>query len=304
VRAMRPDRRRRLSTSSRDARTNGTNVTKPSSPSFLLTVDADWIPRSAVGYERLLDFAAERGLTLTTFFTTGFLREAPDLVERTVREGHEIGSHGCCHGVDTTEKFDSLSYRDQVLLLDRSRRLLEKHTGEPVRAFRAPDLLYNDDTLRALGELGFYIDSSAPALRFDRLLSASDRPLKRILTTPRTSVLIPAREREVDWPLVEVPPSAAGVPVIMSVLRRFGMGPLRPAARLAGLLSGVVNFYCHPWEFVDASERYVPVPENSNWSVDCSPENLAGLETFCRYVTERLGFPSRSLTEHVRLCGM
>lgn len=275
-----------------------------SDASFLLTVDADWIPRSAIGYERLLDFARESNLTLTTFFTSGFCREAPGLVERTVREGHEVGSHGCCHGVDTTEKFDQLSYRDQVVLIDRSRRLIQRYSGERVRTFRAPDLLYNDDTIRALEELDFHIDSSAPALRFDWLLSASDRPLNRILSNPRPHVLVPAAERQVDWPLVEVPPSALGVPAVMSTLRRYGMGPLRAVTRWIAAFSGVVNFYCHPWEFVDPSERYVPERENRNWSKNCNPENLSVLGRFCRYVTGRLDCTSRSLTEHVERCAM
>ena len=277
---------------------------KSSDASFLLTVDADWIPGSPVGYERLLDFARERRLTLTTFFTSGFCFEAPELVERTVEEGHELGSHGCCHGVDTTEQFDRLSYRDQVILIDRSRRLIERCSGEPIRTFRAPDLLYNDDTVRALDELGFHIDSSAPALRFDWLLSASDRPLRRILSNPRPHVLIPETERRVDWPLIEVSPSALGVPVVMSVLRRFGMKPLRAVTRWIAAISGVVNFYCHPWEFVPASERYVPERDNHNWSRNCRPENLSALDRFCRHVVETLDCTSRSLTEHVELCDM
>ena len=57
---------------------------------------ADGMKVSVEGTNRILDVLKDNDVKATFFCTGNFVREAPDTIQRIIREGHELA----CHGVD------------------------------------------------------------------------------------------------------------------------------------------------------------------------------------------------------------
>jgi polysaccharide deacetylase family protein (PEP-CTERM system associated) len=81
---------------------------------------------------RILDlFAAHQ--VKGTFFTLGWVAERfPALVKRIVSEGHEVASHGWEHIRVNTQTPEA--FREDI---ERTRKLLQDISGEPVLGYRA-----------------------------------------------------------------------------------------------------------------------------------------------------------------------
>lgn len=81
---------------------------------------------------RILDLFA-RHQVRGTFFTLGWVAERyPELVKRIVKEGHEIASHGWDHVRVNTQT--PAQFRMDI---DRTRKLLQDISGQPVLGYRA-----------------------------------------------------------------------------------------------------------------------------------------------------------------------
>src|SRR5690349_4147645 len=80
--------------------------------------------------QTLLDLFDKYNVT-ATFFTLGYIAEKfPELIEKIVRKGHEVGSHSYSHldiRKSTKEQFE----KDLV----KSIRILEKTSGEKINGF-------------------------------------------------------------------------------------------------------------------------------------------------------------------------
>ncbi len=214
----------------------------------------------------LLGMLAEAGRT-ATFFVLG---EVAERLPRRVREiaaaGHEVGSHGYLH----LRAFDH-SVEGFRRDLERSKKLLEDVTGEPVHGFRAPEW-----SLRSLGssrlpqvaEAGFLYDSSL-----------APYPLAGRTTNPRlVSRLTWGGPGLAD--LLEFPPLT------------FGPYLRIPAGSWPGRL-------VRPRWVVDAAEEHLedgglPVVVIHPWEVSGrpTPGRLTGFAKFC-HETGRLGFQAR-----------
>ncbi len=165
------------------------------------------------GLPRLLDLLQRRDVP-ATFFTTGEVAErSPDVVQRIVRDGHELASHGMTHRPFTT--LDRDTARDEI---GRSAAVLRRF-GE-VTSFRAPYLQFPAAYLPMLAHAGFTLDSSQAKYK---LAYYRDR------------------DRAMDKP-ARVPASATS-----SVLRL--PGAIRTT--YLRLLANPIVLFVHPWEFVD-----------------------------------------------------
>ena len=111
-----------------------------------------------------------------TFFILGYIADKfPRLVERIMKDGHEIASHGYYHRPifeKTKEEF-----RDDVA---RSKKAIEAISNVRVKGYRAPIFSVRKDTLWALdilSDLGFEYDSSIfPTKNF--MYGIPDAPLR------------------------------------------------------------------------------------------------------------------------------
>lgn len=228
------------------------------SKKFLLTIDADWIPRSAPGLEALLRLCDEYRIPSTVFVAGQFANAYPSLVNEASRAGHEIGAHGWAHALDMAENFCTTPYAKQREWLLKATEAIEKAANVRPYIFRAPALQVSGTMLRVLEELEYRVDSSVPARRFDGGFGMVSN--LRYFNAP----LVPYHPHPQHLahrgssPVIEVPPSSFVFPINMTALRLLGLGPTLWAARRVFKRGHILNFYCHPWEFVSPDQQEFP----------------------------------------------
>ena len=101
---------------------------------------------------RILDVLRREHVRATFFVLGRHAERHPELVERMVREGHEVASHGWSHGVLTFA-----GPRRIVWELVRTQRLLERLGVRRVRLFRAPHGFRNPFVVRTAQRLGYRV---------------------------------------------------------------------------------------------------------------------------------------------------
>jgi polysaccharide deacetylase family protein (PEP-CTERM system associated) len=200
---------------------------------------------------RLLDLFDEHGIK-ATFFVLGWIAQRyPELVRNIAERGHEISSHGFSHRLVYLQTPDE--FRQET---ERSRRLLQDISGQPVLGYRAASFSIGRNNLWALDTLanaGFAYDSSLFPIVHDRYgLPGAARTIHE-LTTPQGARL------------VEVPPST--VSVLATALPVGGGGYLRLlpfaltrwAFRRLNREGMPAIVYLHPWE-VDPDQPRMKAP--------------------------------------------
>jgi polysaccharide deacetylase family protein (PEP-CTERM system associated) len=130
---------------------------------------------------RLLDLFAEHQVRVTCFFLGWVAERFPHLVQRAMRDGHEIASHGYAHRL-VYEMGRERFHHDA----EHARKLLEDVSGAPVLGYRSAGFSIREDTqwfFEALLEAGYQYDSSVfPAERGHGGISRFRREPHRIVT--------------------------------------------------------------------------------------------------------------------------
>ena len=106
-----------------------------------------------LGLPKILDVMNEFDIR-ATFFVTGNIAKKYPKVIKNLSKRHEIGSHGYNH-----EMFDEITL-DKKKKIIKSKKLLEKLTGEDIVGFRAPYLKVSNELYKILEEHQFRYDSS------------------------------------------------------------------------------------------------------------------------------------------------
>jgi polysaccharide deacetylase family protein (PEP-CTERM system associated) len=195
----------------------------------------------------LMDAHEVRG----TFFVLGWVAERyPGLVRDIHARGHEIGSHSYWHRLVYDLAPDE--FRDD---LRRSREAIEKITGDPVTAYRAPSFSVTKKSLWALDilrEEGFLVDSSISPVRHDRYgIPSAPRRLHEIATPSGSLWEFPASVTRIGRMNVKV--SGGGY---------FRLYPYSFTRRCLAQINRKERepfvFYVHPWE-IDPDQPRLPV---------------------------------------------
>ncbi|MDP9372387.1 MAG: polysaccharide deacetylase [Chloroflexota bacterium] len=130
-------------------------VRDPENARRRLTLQSEAAYGPNVGAPRLLDLLAEYGLP-ASFYIPGFTAERhPDLIERILRDGHELGHHGYLH-----ERPDTLDDEQEEAVLLRGIEVLERLSGMRPRGYRSPSWELKPGTPALLRRHGFVYDSS------------------------------------------------------------------------------------------------------------------------------------------------
>jgi peptidoglycan/xylan/chitin deacetylase (PgdA/CDA1 family) len=188
-------------------------------PIVAFTVDVEpdcpphlWTSRGLEqGMPALLGLLEEERVPVTCFTTGDVAVRHPSIVERIVRDGHELGCHGMTHRAFTT--LDLESARREI---EDSAEILRRFAH--VESFRAPYLRFPSSYLPLLENAGFTLDSSHGKYKWGYHRDRATTRLTRVAASTTSSVLRLPR-----------------------AVRR---------ALLAALANPVVLFV-HPWEFVD-----------------------------------------------------
>jgi polysaccharide deacetylase family protein (PEP-CTERM system associated) len=174
-----------------------------------------------------------------TFFTLGWVAERyPDLVKRIVAGGHEIASHGWEHIRVNTQT--PKEFRQDI---ERTRKLLQDISGEPIKGYRAASYSIGADEAWAweqLAEAGHSYSSSIVPIRHD---------LYGIPGAPRFS-FDTANGRLLEIPITTVPVGGRNINcggggwfrLFPYAFSRWALKRVNNEEQQAGI------FYFHPWE--------------------------------------------------------
>lgn len=205
----------------------------------------------------------------TTFFITGHIAKLyPEIIKEIARNGHEVGSHGLSHKKE--HGFDILTYDQQVVHLKESKKILEDLNGHEVITFRSPALRMNDNTVLALQEAGYKIDSSVASQRFDMFMSHGSKQKFKWLISPRLPYRASKESifKKGDSNIVEVPLTAFILPYVGTTMRIFPN--ITNLQKYFFHCESCVNnkplvFDIHPNELIDESDepRYIKKYSNS-----------------------------------------
>ncbi len=264
---------------------------------FYFTIDCDWVPGSHVGLASLLDSCDRFHIKATIFFAGRFAEVYPELVRECLHRGHQLGTHGWAHGgLEEDEDFRIASYEQQRQWIRRATDAVEKASGVRPVVFRAPNLWIGETTLRVLEEEGYHYDSSVPARRFDMGLGRVH--YLKYFGAPRDPYR-PSRSdlnHPGDSSIVEVPPSSCLFPINLATLRTVGLRTFQRMLRWIGQRSRHLVFYCHPGEFVLATEQAFP-RSMSKWNQNrMRPENLALVKQLFDHILE-IGYTPTRMTD-------
>ncbi|MCD4665585.1 MAG: polysaccharide deacetylase family protein [Bacteroidales bacterium] len=211
------------------------------------------------GMPKLLDIYSKYNIS-TTFFVTGYIAKLyPEIVKMILPFGHEIGSHGLSH--EKKHGFDILNHKEQIEHLRESKKILEDLSGKEVISFRSPALRLSNNTVSALEETGYRIDSSVAAQRFDMFMSFGGVQKVKWLTAPRLPYRTDPENifKKGNSKIIEVPLTAFGFPYVGTTMRIF---PLLTNIQKhlfnfeAKLTGKPIVFDIHPNEFIDESDEH------------------------------------------------
>jgi polysaccharide deacetylase family protein (PEP-CTERM system associated) len=235
-------------------------------PRCALTVDVeDWFdgldlpPNRRDGHDSRVVAPTERLLAMldahgarATFFVLGRVAAAhPELVERIVAAGHDIGSHGHEHQFVYRLAPDSFA-RD----LDASLLALDRAGAPPILDYRAPFFSVTRRSLWALDAL------AAAGIARDSSIMPATNPRYGMPSAPLGPHLI---QTATESPILELPVSCLGlgrarVPFAGGFyLRAFPLRLVRAAIRWTLARGRPVVLYLHPWE-LDPEQPRLPLP--------------------------------------------
>jgi peptidoglycan-N-acetylglucosamine deacetylase len=206
------------------------------------------------GMPRLLEIYEKYQVKATFFYTANIAKLYPDVVKMVIPYGHEIGSHGYTHEV--SHAFDIMPLSLQKEHLAKSKAILENISGQEVISFRAPAARVNNDTVNALIETGFKIDSSVSSQRLDMFMSFGALKKMNWITAPRLPYFTSKDNifKQGNSTLLEIPISAFGFPYIgtfMRVAPSINILTRRMLHFETKLNSRPFVFLTHPNEFID-----------------------------------------------------
>lgn len=206
------------------------------------------------GMPRLLELYEKYNVKATFFYTGHIAKLIPGVVKMILPYGHEVGSHGYSH--EMSHAFDVLSFEKQKEHLRKSKEILEDISGQKVISFRAPAARVNYNTVKALIETGFKIDSSISSQRLDMFMSFGGIKKLNWLLAPRLPYFTDTENifKKGNSELFEIPISAFGFPYIGTFMRIYpGLNRLiRNVLHIESKFNNrPIVFLTHPNEFID-----------------------------------------------------
>lgn len=203
--------------------------------------------RIDVGMEAILNCLEHRQARATFFFLGWVAERRPDLVQRCLEAGHEVGSHGFAH-----EFLWDLGEQGLDEDLARTERALVAAGAPAPRGFRASTFTLTRKTFWAVDVLirrGYSYDSSIHPVHHPTYGIPDFEP--GISTIERDSGSI------VEFPVSTWPFAGRNLPV-----GGGGYFRLLPGAVTRSVVSGLArrgqpaSLYLHPWEFDPEQPRY------------------------------------------------
>lgn len=120
-----------------------------SQKTIYLTMDEGFENDTTAG---ILDTLKEKNVKAVFFLTKYFVDEMPDMVQRMIDEGHQLGNHTCTHPQMPTLSIDEQT--DQIMTLQN---LVKEKFGYDMKYFRFPEGVYSSRSFGLVNNLGLKI---------------------------------------------------------------------------------------------------------------------------------------------------
>lgn len=129
---------------------------------ILITLDIHCYPHIEKEWpfwiQETLQLLGGLNIKATFFFPAVLAEKFSSYVRMILERGHEIACHGLTHGLE--EQYNLMPYQRQKAILGEAKKRIEEVTACEVISFRSPAYKINGDTIKALQENGFRLDSS------------------------------------------------------------------------------------------------------------------------------------------------
>jgi hypothetical protein len=191
---------------------------------------------SAIGLSEVLKLLKRHKIKATFFTTYIFVENQPKLIEKIIKEGHELGLHAYKHSDDYTTMDEDAAFEK----LNRAKRLIEKKFKIELRGFRGPQM--RRPSYKVLKKMGIVYDSS---------LHPTWMPGYYNNLLKRRGVC------EIDN-VKEIPLSVAPLfrlSIAWIFFRNFPLIYSKIITKMCLIDSDYINLYFHPWEFVDIDKN-------------------------------------------------
>lgn len=171
--------------------------------------------------------------------------------------GHSVGNHGAQHGY-----LCEMGLENQLRDIRESTQALSGALSRPVM-FRAPQFGADGNTVLALEDLGYRVDSSVLPGRsvkkgvFGKTLDFTNAP-RKIYHPSESDIAKEGHSSIVEIPLTENP-FRRGTPIGMGYLNSEGHEATMDAFKAHR--GRYVTFLIHPWECIDILESYPGLPK-------------------------------------------
>ena len=198
--------------------------------------------RSKLMTEKVLDLFSEMNIRATIFVVGDVAKNHPEIINKAVKDGHEIGLHSHKHiplQLLTPDEFEQE--------LTGAKTLLREISGQEINGFRAPTMSLTHKTRWAvpiLKRVGFTYSSSVlpaknPLYGWDGLPKHPFRWLNSVIEfpCPVTNIL------------------GFTIPYLGGAYFRLFPSIIRKMGVRRSSYGEVLWTYCHPWEF-DPDEKY------------------------------------------------
>ena len=203
--------------------------------------------------QKLLSILNNYGIK-ATFFVLGWIAEkVPQLIYQIHKLGHEIASHGYEH-----ELINNLSRQEFRNDLIKSKRILEKITGQKILGYRAPSFSITDWAIDILYEEGFRYDSSLVQTffhdRYGKIENINSKQNQGIIKIRNNFYEVPISfinflNRDIPWG------GGGYFRVLPYAIFKYGVNRILTSKKY-------YLFYFHPWEI----DSFQPKIKNIKWS--------------------------------------
>ena len=231
----------------------------------------DQIKISVAGTTSILDLLKKNKITATFFSTVTFAKNAPDIIQRIINEGHELASHGVYHS----------DFKNEHLL--ESRLALEELSGLKITGYRMARMMPVDET--EIQQAGYTYNSSInPTWLPGRY---NNRHISRTYFMQSGVLQLPA----------SVSPLSR-FPLFWLSFHNLPLWYYKHLAKRTYQWDGYLNVYFHPWEFTDLKdkERFgFPGYVSKNTGQDM----ISRMDQFMQWINKN-NYPSGTISQFIK----
>ena len=188
----------------------------------------DQINISISGTNHILDILEKHKVKATFFSTVVFAQNAPDIIKRIIRSGHELASHSYYH---SSFKLEHLA---------TSKKALQEISGQEIAGFRMPRMKPVDEN--ELSKAGYLYNSS----------------INPTWLPGRYNNLAEPRTRFKEAGIWQIPSSVSPwvrFPLFWLSFHNLPLNIYTWLAQKTYKKDGYLNIYFHPWEFTDLKDK-------------------------------------------------